>query len=112
VAGVVVSPVGFVSDHVEVIWDLDNEARQTADKLRLPYARAATVGVSPRFVAMVAELVAERRSGAPRLALGPDGPSHDTCPLGCCPAPLRPAPPPDGSGQGGDATVRGGGQVL
>jgi ferrochelatase len=89
VAGVVVSPVGFVSDHVEVLWDLDNEARQTAEKLRLPYARAATVGVHPRFVAMVRELVEERTAGGPRLALGPDGPSHDTCPVGCCPAPAR-----------------------
>jgi len=87
--GVVVSPVGFVSDHVEVLWDLDHEARQTAEKLRLPYARAATVGVHPRFVAMIRELVEERTAGGPRLALGPDGPSHDTCPPGCCPAPAR-----------------------
>src|SRR5215468_2285621 len=97
VPGVVVSPVGFVSDHVEVRWDLDHEARQTAERLGLPYARAATVGVHPRFVAMVRELVEERRSGGPRLALGPDGPGHDTCPAGCCPAPARPAAPPAGS---------------
>lgn len=89
VAGVVVSPVGFVSDHVEVIWDLDREARETAEALRLPYARATTVGVAPQFVAMIRELVEERRAGAPRLALGPDGPSHDVCPAGCCPAPAR-----------------------
>ncbi len=90
VPGVVVSPVGFVSDHVEVIWDLDHEARETAEKLRLPYARAATVGVHRRFVAMVRELVAERQVAAsPRLALGPDGPSHDVCPAGCCPAGAR-----------------------
>jgi ferrochelatase len=87
VPGVVVSPVGFVSDHVEVIWDLDHEARETAEKLALPYARAATVGVDPRFVTMVRDLVAERLSGGRRLALGPDGPSHDTCPTACCPAP-------------------------
>jgi protoporphyrin/coproporphyrin ferrochelatase len=89
VPGVVVCPVGFVSDHVEVLWDLDHEARGTAASLGLPYARAATVGVDPRFVAMVTDLVAERRAGAARLALGPDGPSHDTCPAGCCPAPAR-----------------------
>jgi ferrochelatase len=85
VPAVVVSPVGFVSDHVEVAWDLDVEARQTAEKLGVAYARAATVGVHPRFVAMIAELVAERRTGAARLALGPDGPAHDVCPVGCCP---------------------------
>jgi ferrochelatase len=89
---VVVSPIGFVSDHVEVLWDLDEEAAATAAELGLDYARAATVGTDPRFVAMVGQLVDERRSDAPRLALGPMGPSHDTCPLGCCPAPHRPAP--------------------
>jgi ferrochelatase len=92
VPGVVVSPIGFVSDHVEVLWDLDEEAAETAGKLGLPYARAATVGTDPRFVRMVAQLVAERTSGAPKLALGPMGPSHDTCPLTCCPVPRRPAP--------------------
>jgi ferrochelatase len=86
---VVVSPIGFVSDHVEVLWDLDEEAAGTAAKLGLDYARAATVGTDPRFVAMVGQLVDERRSGAPKLALGPMGPSHDTCPIGCCPAPVR-----------------------
>ena len=90
VAAVVVSPVGFVSDHVEVLWDLDAEAAETAEKLHLPYARAATVGVDPRFVAMVAELVAERTAGVPKRALGPAGPSHDVCPDGCCPVPRRP----------------------
>ena len=89
IVAVVVSPVGFVSDHVEVIWDLDHEARETADRLGLAYARAATVGVHPRFVAMIGELVAEWRAGAPRLALGPVGPSHDVCPIGCCPVPSR-----------------------
>ncbi|HSV66488.1 MAG TPA: ferrochelatase [Mycobacteriales bacterium] len=86
---VVVSPVGFVSDHVEVAWDLDHEARETAAGLGLAYARAATVGVHPRFVRMIVELVAERQSGAPRLAFGRYGPSHDVCPAGCCPAPAR-----------------------
>jgi protoporphyrin/coproporphyrin ferrochelatase len=86
---VVVSPIGFVSDHVEVLWDLDEEAAATAGKLGLDYARAATVGTDPRFVAMVGQLVAERTAGAPTLALGPMGPSHDVCPLGCCPAPRR-----------------------
>ena len=90
VPGVVVSPVGFVSDHVEVRWDLDEEAATTAEKLGLPFARAATVGTDPRFVAMVRELVSERLDpSVPRRALGPMGPGHDRCPVGCCPAPVR-----------------------
>ena len=90
VRAVVVSPVGFVSDHVEVLWDLDVEAAQTAEKLGIGFARAATVGTDPRFVAMVRELVAERLDpGCPRRALGALPPSHDLCPVGCCPAPRR-----------------------
>jgi ferrochelatase len=88
-AAVVVSPIGFVSDHVEVLWDLDEEAAATAAKLGLDYARASTVGTDPRFVRMVGQLVEERTAGAPKLALGPMGPSHDACPLDCCPAPRR-----------------------
>jgi ferrochelatase len=92
VRSVVVSPIGFVSDHVEVLWDLDEEAAETAAKLGLGYARAGTVGTDPRFVRMVRQLVSERTEGAPRLALGSFGPSHDVCPLDCCPAPRRPTP--------------------
>jgi protoporphyrin/coproporphyrin ferrochelatase len=93
VRSTVVSPIGFVSDHVEVLWDLDEEAAETAQKLGLGYARAATVGTDPRFVAMVRQLVVERLDPAvPRLALGSMGPSHDQCPLGCCPPPQRVAP--------------------
>jgi ferrochelatase len=89
VRAVVVSPVGFVSDHVEVLWDLDVEAAQTAEKLGIAFARAATVGTDPRFVTMVRELVTERLDPtAPRAALGPMGAGWDACP-GCCPAPTR-----------------------
>jgi ferrochelatase len=89
VRAVVVSPVGFVSDHVEVLWDLDVEAAETAEKHGLAFARAATVGTDPRFVAMVRELVTERLDpAAPRRALGPMGAGWDACP-GCCPAPAR-----------------------
>jgi ferrochelatase len=92
VEAVVVVPIGFVSDHMEVVWDLDNEAAQTARRLGLGYARAATPGTDPRFVTMVRELVTERMTpGCPRLALGTMGPSYDLCPVGCCPAPVRPA---------------------
>ncbi|GAA1761134.1 ferrochelatase [Luedemannella helvata] len=89
-AGVVVSPIGFVSDHLEVIWDLDTEAAATAAKLGLAYARAATPGTDPRFVTMIVDLVRERlEPGSPRAALG-SVPTWDECPLGCCPAPRRP----------------------
>ena len=62
---VVVSPIGFVSDHLEVLWDLDDEAAATAAKLGLGFARAGTAGTDPRFVPMVRELVEERTVGAP-----------------------------------------------
>jgi ferrochelatase len=90
VTDVVVSPVGFVSDHLEVVWDLDNEARDTAARLGLGFARAATPGTDPRFVTMVRELVTERlEPGCPRRSLGAMPASHDRCPVGCCPAPRR-----------------------
>lgn len=81
---VVVVPIGFVSDHMEVVYDLDIEAAATARRLGLAFARAATVGTHPRFVTGLRQLVAERVSGAPRLALGTRGASHDACPLDCC----------------------------
>ena len=89
VRSVVVSPIGFVSDHLEVVWDLDTEAAGTAKRLGLDYVRAATPGTDPRFVAMVRELVLERLDPAsPRRRLGVL-PAWDTCPAGCCPAPAR-----------------------
>jgi ferrochelatase len=92
VTDVVVSPIGFVSDHLEVLWDLDNEAAETAQSLGLGYARAATPGTDPRFVAMVRELVEERTAARPRARLG-TLPVWDDCPGGCCPALQRPSPP-------------------
>jgi ferrochelatase len=89
IRNVVVSPVGFISDHLEVMWDLDNEAAGTARRLGLNFARAATPGTDPRFVAMVRDLVLERLDPAvPRHALG-CVPTWDVCPRGCCPAPRR-----------------------
>jgi ferrochelatase len=84
----VVSPIGFVSDHLEVIWDLDNEAAETAKKLGLGYARAATPGTDARFVTMVRELVQERVSNVPRDRLG-TLPVWDDCPAHCCTPPQR-----------------------
>jgi ferrochelatase len=89
VTDVVVSPIGFVSDHLEVLWDLDNEAAETAGELGLGYARAGTPGIDARFVAMIRELVAERTAGAGRERLG-TLPIWDTCPANCCPTATRP----------------------
>jgi ferrochelatase len=91
VTDVVVSPIGFVSDHLEVIWDLDNEAAQTAAALGLGFARAATPGTDPRFVAMVRELVTERLYTSSSLRrLAPWDGGGPSCVPGCCPAPVRP----------------------
>jgi ferrochelatase len=88
---VVMAPIGFVSDHMEVKYDLDTEAAAKAAELGLPVSRAGTVGADPRFAAAVRDLVLERaaaeRGARPaRCALGALGPSHDVCPVGCCPA--------------------------
>ncbi|WP_068925106.1 ferrochelatase [Planobispora rosea] len=82
VPAVVLVPIGFVSDHMEVVYDLDVEAKDLAARLGLPLTRAATAGTHPRFVAMVGELLAE--------------PEPVACGLTCCPAPPR-RPGPNGS---------------
>ncbi len=94
---VVMVPIGFVSDHMEVKYDLDTEARAKAAELGLPIARAATVGADPRFTAAVRELVLERAAtergeAVTRCALGALGPSHDVCAVACCPNPRAPRP--------------------
>ena len=81
---VVVAPIGFISDHMEVVYDLDTEALARARQLGLNLVRAATVGTAPEFVAMIRELVLERMDGAERRALGSRGPNHDVCPEDCC----------------------------
>jgi protoporphyrin/coproporphyrin ferrochelatase len=83
VASAVIAPIGFVSDHMEVRYDLDVEAAELAARLGLRVERAATVGVHPRFVAMVRELLTER-DGPDRPALGALGPRPDVCPADCC----------------------------
>lgn len=90
VTEVVLVPIGFVSDHLEVQWDLDIEAAARARELGMRLTRAATVGTHPSFVAMIRELVRERTGDAPRLALGRGGPAPDVCAPGCCLAPARP----------------------
>ena len=96
-SGVVVVPVGFVSDHMEVIYDLDTEAKETAEKIGLPFRRSATAGDDPRFVAVVRDLLLERAAverglEVERAALGDFGACWDRCPVGCCPNPRAPRP--------------------
>ncbi len=92
VTDVVVSPIGFVSDHLEVLWDLDTEAAATAKRVGLGYARARTPGTDPRFIAMVRELFLDASRQAKdfdietdtlpvlRSAAMPEG----CCAAGCC----------------------------
>jgi ferrochelatase len=87
---VVVSPIGFTSDHMEVVYDLDTEARRVATDIGLGFLRVATVGTAPSFVTMIRQLMEERLDqAAPRLALGRRGAYPDVCPPGCCPASAR-----------------------
>ncbi len=84
---VIVMPIGFLSDHMEVMYDLDHEAREVCDSIGLHMIRASTPGTHPRFVTMIRKLVEERLYGSERASVGQFGPSHDVCPLDCCPYP-------------------------
>jgi ferrochelatase len=89
-SAVVLAPIGFISDHMEVLYDLDVEAQQLCNSLGLPMTRAKTVGVHPKFIAMIRELVLERMNPEiERRALGSLGPRNDICAADCCPAPLQ-----------------------
>jgi protoporphyrin/coproporphyrin ferrochelatase len=97
VAGVVLAPIGFVSDHMEVAFDLDTEALGTAREMGLPVARAGTAGTHPAFVAAICDLLVERAAlergeTVVRASIGAPGPSHEVCPVGCCPNPVGPRP--------------------
>lgn len=86
---VVLVPIGFTSDHVEVLYDLDLEAQQTAAALPgFALSRAATVGTDAAFVAMLRDLVAERLAGEEQASHGAPS-TYDRCPVGCCPTPAR-----------------------
>lgn len=91
---VVITPIGFVSDHMEVLFDLDTEAKDTCEKHEIEFVRAGSVGVHPDFVKMIRELIQERVENLPsRAAIGQFGPSHDVCPENCCLYPQqRPRP--------------------
>jgi protoporphyrin/coproporphyrin ferrochelatase len=92
VPAVVVAPTGFVSDHLEVLWDLDNEARETAAELGLEFVRAGTAGTDPAFVAGLTDLVQEQLADRPAAHLSELGLCGRDCPAGCCPAPARRGP--------------------
>jgi ferrochelatase len=85
----VLSPIGFTSCHMEVLYDLDTESRELCETLGIAMARAATPGSHPKFIAMLRELIAERMGLVPARAIGQFGPNHDVCPGDCCPAPAR-----------------------
>ncbi|MFI6217309.1 ferrochelatase [Nocardia brasiliensis] len=94
VEAVIVCPVGFVSDHLEVIWDLDNEAREKAAELGMAFVRAGTPGTDPRFARMVVELIGEQLADVPPRRLGEVPgygctPNGEPCFLGCCALPSR-----------------------
>jgi ferrochelatase len=84
----VIAPIGFISDHMEVLYDLDTEAADLCRELGVEMERAATVGTDPVFIGMIRDLIAER-SGMlnDRVAIGQLPANHDVCPLDCCPAP-------------------------
>lgn len=97
VKAVVVIPIGFVSDHMEVVYDLDVEAAATAADLGLGFARAATCGTDPRFVALVRDLLTERAAvergeARERAACGSLPAAWDLCQATCCPNPRSPKP--------------------
>ncbi len=88
---VVIAPVGFISDHMEVLYDLDTEARALCEKINLNMFRASTVGAHPVFIKMIRELILERMSPeTTRRFLGTRGVSHDVCPADCCLMSARP----------------------
>lgn len=89
VPGAAVVPIGFISDHMEVAYDLDVEASEVADQIGLPFARAATVGTHPLFVSGLVDLLQERAATtrgehSEQPFVGVRGPSHSVCPTNCC----------------------------
>ncbi len=97
VRGVVIVPLGFVSDHMEVLWDLDEEALTTARDAGLWAERVPTPGVHPSFVSGLVDLVTERTDGVARPALTALGPWYDVCRPGCCANPRQMLPAVAGS---------------
>ena len=102
VKDVVVAPIGFISDHIEVVWDLDHEARAHAKDLGITLTRASTAGTHPAFVSMIRELIEERLGKvAVRQSLGKRGPAPDVCPPDCCSYTPRATRPPEAKAKKG-----------
>ncbi|MEM9200346.1 MAG: ferrochelatase [Actinomycetota bacterium] len=101
VTAVVIIPIGFVSDHIEVMWDLDTEAVQTAERVGIEVSRAISPGTGPvaPFIDMWVDLIGERIAAeiaddptvVARAALGGLEVRPDVCRVNCCPPPQRPA---------------------
>jgi ferrochelatase len=89
---VVIAPIGFISDHMEVLYDLDTEAHALSQELGLRMVRASTVGNHHGLVSMIRELLLERMGALPVRWLGNQGPSRDVCEPDCCPSSGRPLP--------------------
>ncbi|RMB59835.1 ferrochelatase [Tessaracoccus antarcticus] len=104
IAGVVAAPIGFLNDHMEVLYDLDTEARATARELELPFQRAATVNDDPEFHALLVDLLLERAAAA-RGELDDVTCAAQTCPVDCCKAPPRHTRPPASTPTAEGATV-------
>ena len=91
---ILIHPVGFVSDHMEVLFDLDTEAKDLCDELGINMVRSHSVGVHEKFVAMIRELVLERIAGTEKRAVGEMPANWDVCPQDCCL--YKPQRPPGG----------------
>ena len=95
VPGLIIAPIGFLSDHIEVLFDLDEQAAEAAGEKGIPMVRAGTVGVHPQFIGMIRKLILERLAPeTPREAIGQFGPNWDQCAVDCCPAPVYPGARP------------------
>jgi len=91
VPSLVIAPIGFISDHMEVLFDLDEEARAICDEHGMMMVRAGSAGTHPAFIACIRELIEERIGRrTERRAIGQFGPSHDVCPADCCQYAVRP----------------------
>ena len=88
---ILVHPLGFVADHMEVLFDLDTQSAAAAKEADVKMVRTPTVGTHPRFVSMLVDLVEEAAGlRADRPSLSKSGPRPDKCNSQCCPAPIRP----------------------
>ncbi|MCH8908206.1 MAG: ferrochelatase, partial [Candidatus Heimdallarchaeota archaeon] len=81
----IIVPIGFISDHMEVMYDLDVEAQDLVEKLGMTMVRANTPGTHPLFIRMIRQLIEERMTSRPnKMFLGTSGPGHDICSEGVC----------------------------